>query len=183
MPGTGVAEKTGMVRRGRRDWVEEMDKQSLCFSFTCFGPILVLLAPAAVVLFPMAGLNALASAFDPAASLSGALSLGVWSLIPILLAVVILETGYWLYQRGFSRALLVFLMGFFFFLASWMDLTLLGSISASDKPPLIYLRSTALVAAAITLIGQLGLVSWAGYVLRSMERGVQEKETGIRRRG
>jgi hypothetical protein len=148
-----------------------MDKQSLRFSFTCFGPILVLLAPPALVLLPMAGLNALASVFDPAASLSGVLSLGVWSLIPILLAAVILATGRWLYQRVLSLTLLVFLLGFFFFLACWMDLTLLGSISASDKPPLIYLRSTILVAAAITLIGQMWLVPWAGYVLRSMEGG------------
>ena len=41
-----------------------VDKQALRFSLFCFGPILFLLAPSALVLFPLTALNALVGIFD-----------------------------------------------------------------------------------------------------------------------
>jgi hypothetical protein len=103
--------------------------------------------------------------------MSSALSFGVWSLIPLLLITLVAFTGDWIYRLEDSdnspranQAILWLVFSAYFFLACWLDLTLLGSISASDKPPLVYLGSTALGGAAITLIGQIVILPWISFV-------------------
>jgi hypothetical protein len=59
-------------------------------------------------------------------------------------------------------AWLIFTATLFFIL--WFDITLLGSISASDKPIRIYLSSTAMVAVGLTLLAQAPAIPWLEFV-------------------
>jgi hypothetical protein len=161
-----------------------MKHAALRFSLFYSAPVLILLVPPALVLFSLVVLTGFLAIFDPSTPLNSVLPLGLWSLIPLFLSFLFISGGGWIFQSGSSGKLiwsfqvsLRLMMGIFLFLALWFDITLLGSISASDKKPLVYLGASALLAGAATLLGAAGIPFWTRFVLTKFPPLVYREET------
>jgi hypothetical protein len=76
------------------------------------------------------------------------------------------------YQRGnTSRIVFIAIWGSFtaaLFAALWFGVTILTSIGASETPPYIFLRMTALGAAGLTLAGQVFVIPWLLFACRKI---------------
>jgi hypothetical protein len=141
------------------------------FSLLLFSPHLVALLLPVMLLFPIGIFFTLSVILDPTLSISQALGFAGWVIGPIIAAACLYLIGRWLHtltlsvlspRITFFMAWLIFTATLFF--ALWFDITLLGSISASDKPIRIYLSSSAIVAAGLTLLAQAAAIPWLGYV-------------------
>ena len=120
-------------------------------------------------------------------SLPTAFSYGIWIIGPIFAALVLFLIGkglHFLRLRSHSHLVVwiatwaVFSAGHF--LALWFGVTVLGSVGASETPAYIYLRWTALIAAGLTLLGQVLVVPWLIFVSKMLPRvrGLDEMNPG-----
>jgi len=158
-------------------------KNPLEFSLRVFAPILVILLPPLLVLLPSGVINFLLAALGEFSSLTSALQFSLWGLGPILFSISLIWVGVGLYSLNQSqvsllgkKAMLWIVFTISLFLVFWFDLTLIGSISASDKSLTLYLRTTAQMAGILTLFGQVGVFPWLGFTLRTLPDWVNPLE-------
>jgi hypothetical protein len=155
---------------------ENAMKPAVKFSLLVFGPVLIVFLLPAIFLVPQSVLFTLTAVFDPTLGFSHALPFILWAAAPFTAAALLFLLGFSLYPsyRGnpASRPVWIMIWAFFsaaFFLAAWFGMTLLTSIGASDIPTYVFLRSTAAMAAFLTLLGQLGVIPWLYLVSKIMK--------------
>ena len=148
-----------------------MSNNSLEFSLQTFAPILVLSLPPIMILLLIGVINFLLAALDESSSFTSALRFSLWGLGPILFLISLIWVGVELYSLNTARvslpvkkAMIWMVFSISLFLILWFDLTLIGSISASDKPLPLYLKTTAIMAGFLTLMGQVGVMPWMRYI-------------------
>jgi len=151
-----------------------MFKNSLEFSLRAFAPILVILLPPLLFLLPIGVINFILAALDDISSFTNALQFSLWGLGPILFSISLVWVGVGLYSLNQSqvsllvkKTLLWIVFTISLFLVFWFVLTLIGSVSTSDKPLTVYLSTTAQMAGILTLIGQVGVFPWLGFTFRA----------------
>ena len=156
-----------------------LSENCLEFSLGVFAPILVLLLPPLLALLPMGVINILLAALDESFSLTSALQFSLWGLGPLLFSISLIWVGAGIYSLNpcqvslpVKKAMLLIVFTISLFLVFWFDLTLVGSISASDKPLPVYLRTTAQMAGILTLTGQVGVFPWLGFTHRALPEWV-----------
>jgi hypothetical protein len=149
-----------------------MMKNSLDFSLQAFSPILVLLLPPALVLASFGLLNLILAISSDLIPLTSSLRYCLWGIGPILFSILLIWSGKACFEgcqpllsyQAFQIVIwVVFTLALF--LTLWFDLTLIGSISASDKPLSLYLRATGLMAGILTMVGQVAVLPWLRFVL------------------
>jgi hypothetical protein len=138
-----------------------------------YFPVLAAYILPALFLLPVGVTFTLLAIFDPTLPLSSAAAYDLWIIGPLAAAVVVLLIGRLLvsfYQRGnSSRISFVAIWGTFtaaLFTALWFGVVILTSIGASETPPSIFLRMTALGAASLTLAAQVFVIPWLLFTCR-----------------
>lgn len=157
-------------------------KAAARFSLLVFGPVLIAFLLLALCLLPGAVLFTLTAMFDPTVSVSSAVPFYLWLIGPLLAALGLLLAGMLLYLlplRGHSPSTFWLatwaILSIGLFLAAWVGVIELTSIGASETPPHIFLRLTALIAAGLTLLAQALVIPWLIAVC-SMLPGCKTKE-------
>jgi hypothetical protein len=137
------------------------------FGLLVFAPVLITFLLPALFLLPNGVLLTLIAILDPTIPLSSAASYDMWIIGPILAAIGLFFVGGGLYSLhlhgGSPRAIWLATWAVFsvaLFLAIWVGVTVFTSIGASETPPHIFLRLTALIAAGLTLLSQALVIPW-----------------------
>jgi len=160
---------------------------ALRFSLLVFSPLLLALLLPSACLVPSGALLLLIGIFDPATPLTDSAGYLAWIYAPVAAALILFLVGaglHALYRRGMSpKAFWAAVWAVFtvaLFLAAWFDITLLGSIGASDKPIDQYLKYTALTAAIFTLLCQPGVGLWLFFAARKLtSRPASTRDTSL----
>jgi len=146
------------------------------FSLLVFAPVLVAFLLTGLFLLPAGELISFIAILDPTIPLSGAASYDRWVVGPFAAVFGLFLAGRWLHslhargRRHFAAWMItwaVFSGGLF--LAIWFGLTVLTSVGASDKPPVVFLSWTGGVATVLTLLAQALVVPWLYGVSRMGE--------------
>ena len=137
------------------------------FSLLVFAPVLVAFLLPTWFLVPNAVLFTLSGIADPTVSLASIVSVDMWAVGPVLAVLGLFFAGkalHRLHLRDHSRAAAWIatwaVCSVAAFVAVGFGLTVFTSLGASDHPIADFLRLTALVAAALTLLAQALLVPW-----------------------
>lgn len=138
-----------------------------------YFPVLAAFILPALFLLPVGVTFTLLAIFDPTLPLSSAATYDLWIIGPLAAAVVVFVIGRMAvscYQHGISsRIILIAIWGSFtaaLFAALWFGVIILTSIGASETPPEIFLRMTALGAASLTLAAQVFVIPWLLFACR-----------------
>jgi hypothetical protein len=152
-------------------------KTSSRFSIMVFAPVLVAFLLPPMFLLPGGVLLVLIAMFDPTVPFSGAASYSIWVIGPVVTAFGIFLAGRWLhpfYMRAPSASVAWVVIWALFsaelFIAAWLGVAVLTSLGASETPLHIFLSTTALGAALLTLLAQLIAIPWLYAVSRSLRR-------------
>jgi hypothetical protein len=142
-------------------------------SLVIYLPVLAAYFIPAFFLLPVGVTFSLLAIFDPTVTFAQAVSYDLWIIGPLAAAVGVFLIDRGLisfYLRGFSsRIIIIAIWGSFMvalFAAIWFGVVILTSIGASETPPYIFLRMTALGAAGLTLAAQVIVIPWLLFACR-----------------
>ena len=142
-------------------------KTALKFSALIFAPVLIAFLLPALFLMPTGVLFTLIALFDPTVTISDAISYDMWIIGPVLAALGVFIIGIGLnslhLRSNSSRSAWLATWAIFsiaLFFALWIGTTIITSIGASETPPHVFLKMTALIAAGLTLLGQILVIPW-----------------------
>lgn len=144
-------------------------------AFVIYFPVLAAYILPALFLLPVGVTFTLLAIFDPTLPLSSAATYNLWIIGPLAAAVGVFLIGRGLislYRHGSSsRMIIIAIWGLFMvslFAALWFGVVILTSIGASETPPYIFLRMTALGAAGLTLAAQVFVIPWLLFACRKI---------------
>jgi hypothetical protein len=136
-------------------------------SLVIYCPVLTAYLLPAFFLLPVGVTISLLAIFDPTVTFAQAVSYDLWIIGPLAAAIGVFFVGRGLvsfYLRGYSpRMIIIAIWGSFMaalFAALWPGVVILTSIGASETPPAIFLKMTALGAASLTLAAQIFVIPW-----------------------
>jgi hypothetical protein len=150
-------------------------KTALKFSALIFAPVLIAFLLPALFLLPSGVSFTLIALFDPTVTISDAISYDMWIIGPVLAALGFFMVGLGLnslhLRSNSSRSAwlatwAVFTIALFF--AVWIGIIIITSIGASETPPHVFLKMTAIIATGLTLLGQILVIPWFIIVSRLM---------------
>jgi hypothetical protein len=142
-------------------------------SLVIYLPVLAAYFMPAFFLLPVGVTFSLLAIFDPTVTFAQAVSYDLWIIGPLAAAVGVFLIGrrlVSLYQREFFPWMIIIaIWGLFMvalFAALWLGAVILTSIGASETPPYIFPRMTAIGAAGLTLSAQVFVIPWLLFACR-----------------
>ena len=163
---------------------------SVRYSLLLFAPLLLLLLLPVPCLGSECILLTASRLADPSSIESGGLAgFCVWALGPLPAAAVIFALGLLSYRltskagpQQLGRVAVWVMFSLSAYAVAWYAIILVTSIGASETPPIKFLGLTALMALAVTVLGQPLVLLWLSLVDRYW-RGRGQRETAGRLKG